>query len=155
MVRSLGKYLTYFWNKYWNCHSQQFVVPNLPFWYSWVILISKSENCATNELARKVNILWRKKVLGKKWLIISLRTSLNKVQLSRFFYSHWLLSEDFFSFLIKAFVKSEKLIRFHHQASITATDFGACAPHPLNFEQQNFFLQFLLITSWVTSVLKM
>ena len=105
---------------------------------------------------KKSKYLVKKKSIGEKMINYQFkRTSLNKVQLSRFFYSHWLLSEDFFSFLIKAFVKSEKLIRFHHQASITATDFGACAPHPLNFEQQNFFLQFLLITSWVTSVLKM
>ena len=33
-------------------------------------------------------------------------------------YSHWLLYECFFSFLIKSFAKSEKLIIFHHQAFV-------------------------------------
>ena len=32
---------------------------------------------------------------------------------SQFFFSHWLLHKCFFSFLIKAFVNFEKLIRFH------------------------------------------
>ena len=35
---------------------------------------------------------------------------------SQFFFSYWLLHECFFSFLIKAFLIFEKLIRFHWQA---------------------------------------
>ena len=41
-----------------------------------------------------------------------------KLSFSRFFFSDWLLYECVFSFLIKAFVNFEKLIRFHWQAFI-------------------------------------
>ena len=37
---------------------------------------------------------------------------------SQFFFSHWLLYESFFYFLMKAFVSFKKLIRFHRQAFI-------------------------------------
>ena len=41
-----------------------------------------------------------------------------KSSFSLFFFSHWLLHECFFFFLIKVFSNSEKLISFHRQAFI-------------------------------------
>ena len=41
-----------------------------------------------------------------------------KCNFSRFFFSHWLPRKWFLSFLVKAFAKSEKLIRFQWQAVI-------------------------------------
>ena len=39
-----------------------------------------------------------------------------KSNFSQFFFSHWLLYDCFFSFLIKAFVNFEKLVSFHRLA---------------------------------------
>ena len=65
VLRLLLKDWNYFWNKYCN----------LPFPVSLfdiccVILISKSENCAANELVAKLNILWTKRSIEEKIIII-------------------------------------------------------------------------------------
>ena len=102
----------YFWNKYYNlpllaiCHSQH---PLLIFlassWY------------------QKAKIGLQTRLQTKKWLIIIWKdfikqTCKTKSNFSQSFYSHWLLHECFFSFLIKAFENFEKLIRLHWQAFI-------------------------------------
>ena len=94
MLCSLLNDWNYFWNKYWN----------LPF-----------QNWAANELAKQ-----------KKWLIIILKDFLKQPLIKQifgpiflsFFYFHWLPHKCFFSFLIKAFVNLEKLMRFHWQPFI-------------------------------------
>ena len=75
-----------------------------------VILITKSENCAANDLAKK------------KKMIIIIKDFIKQPVIKQipFFFSVFLFSVAalwvFFSFLIKASVNFEKLIRFHRQA---------------------------------------
>ena len=126
MLSSLLKDWNYFWNKYCNvlfvaiCRSQ---FPLLIFlassWHQktkialWTSLKNKKKSCEQKDL------------LKKKWLIaifkgfikqpVKLKKNLNFLS---FFFFHWLLDDCFFSFLIKAFVNLEKLVRFHRQALI-------------------------------------
>ena len=82
--------------------------PASPFDTSWVILISKSKNWAGNELVKQKKMInYHIKELYKTTCYKT------KCSFSQFFFSHWLLHKCFFSFLIKAFVNFEKLIRFH------------------------------------------
>ena len=87
--------------------------PASPFDTSWVILISKSKNWAGNELVKQKKMInYHIKELYKTTCCKT------KCSFSQFFFSHWLLHKCFFSFLIKAFVNFEKLIRFHWLAFI-------------------------------------
>ena len=92
----------------------QFAIPSYlpfpvsPFDISCVILTIKSENCTATELAKKMNIILKgfiKQPVIKQSLFFL------------FFFSHWVLNECF-SFVTKAFVNYEKLIRFNQQAFI-------------------------------------
>ena len=105
------------------CHYQQFAVPNFPYWYFLCDPDIKMQKlCSVQVYKRNEYIVdkkryWRRKNYHFKGLY---KTTCYKTKsnFSQFCYSHWLLHEGFFSFLIKAFVKSENLIRFHHQAFI-------------------------------------
>ena len=102
----------YFWNKYCNLPFLAICRSLLPF----LIFLA---------------LFWYQK--AKIWLQMSLQNKKNdyhikglykttchkkKSNFCQFFFSHWLLHNCFFSFLIKAFASFEKLIRFYWQAFI-------------------------------------
>ena len=95
----------YFWNKY-------LLFPTSPFDISCIILISKCKNWAANELTKQKMINYQ---INRLYKTTCCKTKSN---FSQFFFSHWLPHKCFFSFLIKACVNFEKLVRFHWQAFI-------------------------------------
>ena len=113
MLCSLLNDWNYFWNKYCNlpflaiCRS---LLPLLIFlassWYQ------KAKIGLRMSLQNKKMINYHIKGLYKTTCYKT------KSNFSQFFFSHWLLLNCFFSFLIKTFANFEKLIKFHWQASI-------------------------------------
>ena len=98
----------------------EFVVPIFPFWY---LLHHPDLNkrklrcegaCEKNNYLVNKKTYWRRSIYHFKGFYkrICYKTKSN---FSKFFNSHWLLM-SFVSFLVKAFVKYEKLLRFHHQS---------------------------------------
>ena len=110
--------LNYFWNKYCDSLLPAIDHSQFPFWYFCIILISKSENYAAKKLATKNKILWTKRPIEEKLFIILEGFIKQLVIKQRPTFSHWLLYGFFFLFPFKAFIKLEKLIRFHRQAFI-------------------------------------
>ena len=107
------------------CQFQRFAVPNLPFWYFLHHRDIKEQKlcceraCETNKYLVNKKTYWRKNNYHFEGLHKTTCYK-TKVIISQFPYFHWLLYGCLFSFLVKAFLKSERLIRFHHQV------FGIC-----------------------------
>ena len=93
VLGSLPKDWNYFWNKYLICYFCLLVDPNFPSWCSWSLSLRNKK--------KKINFHF--KGLYK--------TTFSKSTFPQFFFSHWLLYNCFFSFLIKALVNFEKLVR--------------------------------------------
>ena len=95
------------------CHYQQFVVPYFPFWYFLCDPDIKMQKLRSERVYKRNEYIvdkktyWRRENYYFKGLY---KTTCYKTKsnFSQFCYSHWLLHEGFFSFLIKVFVKSEK-----------------------------------------------
>ena len=103
----------YFWNKYCNLPFLAYCRPLLPplkflasSWYQ------KAKLALRMSLRNKKMVYYHINGLCKS---IGYKTKSN---FSQFFFSRWLLHKCFSFFLIKAFAKFEKLIRFHWQAFI-------------------------------------
>ena len=100
----------YFWNKY--CNLPFLAIRGSPY-FPFAFLVSSWE--------QKVKIGQRMSLQNKNMIIIILKGFIKQLVIkqsqtfAQFLFSHWLLYECFFSFLIKAFVNFEKLIRFHRQ----------------------------------------
>ena len=114
--------------------------PNSLFDISCVILISKSENCTVNGTTKQINILWTKRPIEEKTIIILrdfIKQPVIKGKQNPAFY--WRLYDCFFSCLIKAFVKPEDLIRFHHRASEAVAHRCSVKKVFLEISQNSFF----------------
>ena len=106
-----------FWNKYCDlsflailCSQFLLLIFFALSWYQktkvtlWRTLRNKKKSCEQKDLLKKKSVI-KQPVTKQSPIFLS-------------FFSHWLLYERYFSFLIKAFVDFEKLINFHRQAFI-------------------------------------
>ena len=113
MLCSLLNDWNYFWNKYCNLQFLAICRSLLPL----LILLASS-------WYQKAKIGLRMSLQNKKMINYHIKglykTTCYKTKsnFSQFFFSHWLLRELFFSFLIKVFANFEKLIIFYRQACI-------------------------------------
>ena len=124
MLRSVLNDWNYFWTKYCKLPFLAICCSQFPllifFTLSWY---QKVKITLWESLGNTKKCFEQKDLLMKKWLIVILKGfssySRTKYNFSHFFFfSHWLLYECYFPFLIKAFADFEKLIRFHWQAFI-------------------------------------
>ena len=124
MLRSLLNDWNYFQNNYCNLPFLAIFHSHSPLWhFLYHPDIKKQKLCYERECEIK-KLLWTKKLIEEKinnfhfeglYKISCYKT---KSTFSQYLFSHWSLYQFFSSFLLKAFVNFEILIRFHGQAFI-------------------------------------
>ena len=102
--------------------------------------------CETNKYLMNKKAYWIKNHCHFKGLY---KTSCYKTKsnFSQFLYSNLLLYECFFSFLIQAFVKSEKLIRLHHPAFIIYEN-GENLKILIEIFREKLIISNVILTAW-------